>query len=97
VSNLVLIDKKQGTVLVCIDFRDVNKYCPKENFPTPFIDQILDECAGSKVFSFIDIFLSYNQIQIKPKDQHKMMFICPWGTFAYSKIPFGLKNARVTF
>jgi hypothetical protein len=60
-----------------MDFRDLNKACPKENFSTPFIDQILDECAGSEVFSFMDGFSSYNQIQIKPKDQHKMKFICP--------------------
>ena len=63
----------------------------------PFIDQILDECAGSKVFSFMDGFSGYNQIQIKPEDQHKTAFICLWGTFAYRKMPFGLKNARATF
>jgi hypothetical protein len=72
--------------------RDLNKACPKENFPTHFIDKILDKCAGSEVFSFMDRFSGYNQIQIKPEDQHKMTFICPWGTFAYRKIPFGLKN-----
>jgi hypothetical protein len=65
--------------------------------PTPFIDQILDECAGSEVFSFMDGFSGYNQIQIKPEDQHKMTFICPWGTFAYRKMPFGLKNVGATF
>jgi hypothetical protein len=80
-----------------MDFRDLNKACPKDNFPTPFIDHILDECVGRKVFSFMDGFSGYNQIQIKPEDQHKTMFIFPWGTFAYQKIPFGLKNARETF
>jgi hypothetical protein len=50
VSNLIPIDKKQGTIHVCMDFRDLNKSCPKDNFPTPFIDQIIDECAGSKSF-----------------------------------------------
>jgi hypothetical protein len=54
-----------------MDFRDLNKACPKDNFPTPFIDQIVDECAGCEVFSFMDGFLGYNQIQIKPEDQHK--------------------------
>jgi hypothetical protein len=62
VSNLVLVNKNQGTIHVCIDFRDLNKAFPKDNFPTPFIDQILDECAGSEVFSFIDGFSGYNQI-----------------------------------
>jgi hypothetical protein len=97
VSNPIPIDKKQGTLCACMDFRDLNKACPKDNFPTPFIDQILYECAGSEVFSFMDIFSYYNQIQIKPKDQQKMAFIFPWGTFAYRKIPFGHKNVGVTF
>jgi hypothetical protein len=60
----------------------------------PFIDQILDECAGSEIFYFMDGFSGYNQIQIKPKDQHKMKFIYSWGTFAYWKIPFGLKMSE---
>jgi hypothetical protein len=97
VSNPVPVNKKQGTIRVCTDFRDLNKACPKDNFPTPFIDQIIDECAGCQAFSFMDGFSGYNQIQIKPKDQHKMTFICPWGTFAYRKMPFGLKNVGATF
>ena len=56
VSNTVPMNKKQGTFRVCMDFRDLNKACPKDNFPTPFIDQILDECVGSEVFSFMGIF-----------------------------------------
>jgi hypothetical protein len=76
VSNPVPVDNKQGTICVCMDFHDLNKACPKDNFPTPFIDQILDECAGSEVFYFMNEFLGYNQIQIKTKDQNKMTFIC---------------------
>ena len=75
----------------------MNQACPKDNFPTPFIDQILDECAGSEVFSFMDGFSRYNQIQIKPEDQHKTAFIFPWGTFSYRKMPFVLKNSKATF
>jgi hypothetical protein len=97
VSNLVLIDKKQGTIRVCIDYRDINKSCPKDNFPTPFIDQIVDDCTGSKIFSLMDGFYGYNQINIVPEDQHKTTFICPWGTFTYQKLPFGLKNVGETF
>jgi hypothetical protein len=97
VSNPIPVDKKQGTIHVCMDFRDLNKSCPKDNFPTPFIDQIIDECAGSEIFSFMDGFSGYNQIQIKPEDQHKTTFICPWGTFAYRKIPFILKNTEQLF
>ena len=60
VSNHILVDKNQGTIHVCTDFRDMNKSCPKDNFPTPFIDQILDECVGSEVFLFMDDFSRYN-------------------------------------
>jgi len=68
ISNLVPVDKKQGMIRVCIDFRDLNKACPKDNYPMPFIDQIIDECVGNEIFSFIDGFSSYNQITICPED-----------------------------
>jgi hypothetical protein len=97
VSNLVPIDKKQGTICVCIDYRDINKACPKDNFPTPFVDQIVDNCTVSEIFSLMDGFSRYNQINIVPKDQLKTTFICPWGTFSYRKLPFDLKNAGATF
>jgi hypothetical protein len=83
VSNPVSIDKKGGTIRVCVDYRDINKACLKDNFPTPFVDQIVDDCAGSEIFSLMDGFSSYNQINIAPGDQHKTTFIFPWGTFAY--------------
>ena len=83
VSNLFPVDTKQGAIRICIDFRDLNRACPKDNFPTPFIDHILDECAGSEFFSFIDGFSGYSQIQIKLEDQQKKNFIFPWSTLAY--------------
>ena len=97
VSNVVLVNKKQGTIRVCIYFRYLNKACPKDNFPTPHIDQIIDNCARSFNFSFMDGFSGYNHIEILPTDQHKMALIFPWGTFAYRKLPFGLKNVGATF
>jgi hypothetical protein len=97
VSNLVPVNKKQGTIRVCTDFRDLNHACPKDNFPTPFIDQIIDDCAGHEVLSFMDGFSSYNQIQIHPADQYKTAFTIPWGTFSYRVMPFGLKNVGATF
>jgi hypothetical protein len=97
VSNPVPIDKKGGSIRVCVDYRDINKACPKENFPTPFVDQIVDDCVGSEILSLMDGFSSYNQINIAPEDQHKTAFICPWGTFANRKLPFGLKNVGTTF
>ena len=68
VSNHVPVDKKQGTIHVCTDFRVLSKACPKENYTKPFIGQIIDVCVGSEVFSFMDGLLGYNQIQMKPED-----------------------------
>ena len=64
VSNLVPVMKKQGTIRVCTDFRDLNKACPKNNYPTSFIDQVIDACVGHKALSFIDGLSRYNQIQV---------------------------------
>jgi len=75
----------------------LNKACPKDNYPTPFFDHIIDECAGNDIFSFMNEFSGYNQITICLEDQHKTTFIFPWGTFAYKKMPFGLKNVESTF
>jgi len=97
VSNLVPIDQKQGTIQVWIEFRDLIRACPEDNYPTSFIDQIIDECVGNDIFSFMDDFTDYNQISIRPEDQHKTTFICPWCTFAYKKMPFGLKNVGAIF
>jgi len=83
VSNIVPVNKKQGTIRICIDYRDINRACPKDNYPTPYIYQIIDDCAGSEIFSFMDGFSGYNEINILPADQPKTAFICPWGTFAY--------------
>jgi hypothetical protein len=60
VSNIVPVDKKQGTIRVCVDYRDINRACLKDNYPTPFIDQLIDECAGSEIYSFMDGFSGYN-------------------------------------
>ena len=60
ILNPVSVDKKQGMIRICTNFHDLNHACPKDNFPTPFIDQILDECAGSEVFFFMDGFSGYN-------------------------------------
>jgi hypothetical protein len=80
-----------------MDFRDLDKVCPKDNFPTPFIDHILNECVRSEFFSFMDGFSRYNKIQIKPEDQQKKEFVCPLGTFSYQKMSFSLKNSGETF
>jgi hypothetical protein len=97
VSKIIPIAKKQGKIHVCVDYRDINKDYPKDNYPTPFIDQIINNCARSVIFSFMDDFFGYNQIDILPVDQHKTTFIFQWGTFTYQKLTFGLKNVGATF
>ena len=76
----------------------MSKATKKDHFPLPFIDQVLDTLAGKKYFSFLDGYSGYyNQISIDPEDQDKTTFTCPWGTFAYYVLPFGLCNALATF
>jgi hypothetical protein len=82
---------------VCTNFHDLNQSCPKDNFPTPFIDQVIDVCAVHEVLSLMDEFSGYNQIQICHVDQYKTTFTTPWGTFSYRVMPFGLKNVGATF
>jgi hypothetical protein len=79
VFNIVPVMKKQGTIRVCVDYRDLNKASPKENYPTPFIDQIINNCTRSVIFLFMDGFSGCNQINILPSNQHKKKLIFPWG------------------
>jgi len=97
VSPLVLVPMKNGKWIICVDYQELNKATKKDHFPLPFIDQVLDSLAGKKFFSFLYGFSGYNQIQISLEDQDKTTFTCPWGTFAYRVLPFGLCNAPATF
>jgi hypothetical protein len=80
-----------------MDFHDLNHTCPKDNFPMPFIEQIIDHYVGHEALSFMDDLSVYNQIQIHLADQYKTAFTTPWGTFSYRVMPFGLKNIGTTF
>ena len=82
---------------MCIDYRDLNKASPKDDFPLPHIDTLVDNTAGYEWFSFMDGFSGYNKIKIAPEDREKTSFITPWGTFCYKVMPFGLKNAGATY
>ncbi|KAK0573899.1 hypothetical protein LWI29_015162 [Acer saccharum] len=82
---------------VCIDYRKLNTTTRKDHFPLPFIDQMLERLAGHEYYCFLDEYSGYNQIPIVPKDQEKTTFTCPYGTFAYRRMPFGLCNALATF
>nr|GEX77229.1 DNA-directed DNA polymerase [Tanacetum cinerariifolium] len=82
---------------VCIDYRKLNKATRKDHFPLPFMGQMLERLAGNEYYCFLDGFAGYFQIPIDPKDQEKTTFTCPYGTFAYKRMPFGLCNVPGTF
>ncbi|XP_052305620.1 uncharacterized protein LOC127904792 [Populus trichocarpa] len=97
VSNIVVVPKKEGKIRVCVDFRNLNKASPKDDFPLPHIDVLVDNAARSSTYSFMDGFSGYNQIKMAPEDKTKTTFVTPWGTFCYKVMPFGLKNAGATY
>ena len=82
---------------VCIDYRRLNEVTRKDHFPLPFIDQLLERVSGHPYYCFLDGYPGYFQIEIAPEDQEKTTFTCPFGTYAYRRMPFGLCNAPATF
>ena len=82
---------------VCINYRKLNTGTRKDHFPLPFVDQMLERVAGHEFHCFLDGYSRYNQIEIALEDQEKTMFTCPFGTFSFRKMPFGLCNAPRTF
>ncbi|KAL6218691.1 hypothetical protein ACLB2K_011901 [Fragaria x ananassa] len=82
---------------VCIDYRRLNATTRKDHIPLPFIDQMLERLAGYSFYCFLDGYSGYNQISVAEEDQEKTTFTCPFGTFAYRRMPFGLCNAPSTF
>ena len=82
---------------MCIDYRKLNQATRKDHFPLPFMDQMLERLAGKAYYCFLDGYSGYNQIVVDPEDQEKTAFTCPFGVFAYRKMPFGLCNAPATF
>jgi len=97
VANIVPVLKKDGKVRMCVDYRDLNRASPKDNFPLPHSDILVDNTARFSLFSFIDGFSRYNQIKMAPEDMEKPTFITLWGTFCYKVMPFGLKNVGATY
>ena len=96
-ANVVLVKKENGKWRLCIDFTDINKACPKDSFPLPRINLIVDATVGHELLSFTDAFSGYNQISMDPEDQEKTSFIIAQGTYCYRVMPFGLKNAGATY
>ena len=96
-ANVVLVKKANGKWRLCIDFIDVNRACPKDSFPLPRIDLIVDATAGHELLSFMDAFFGYNQIIMDLDDQEKTSFVTGQGTYCSRVMPFGLKNAGATY
>jgi hypothetical protein len=95
-TNVVMV-QKSGKWRMCIDFTSLNKACPKDNFPLPRIDKIVDSAAGCEVMSLLDCFSGYHQIYMKEEDKASTSFITPFGTYCFIRMPEGLKNAGSTF
>ncbi|GJS36948.1 reverse transcriptase domain-containing protein [Tanacetum coccineum] len=96
-KNELILQRTVSGWRVCIDYRKLNNMTRKDNFPLPFIDQMLECLAEHEYYCFLDGFLGYFQIPIALEDQEKTTFTCPYDTFAYKRMPFGLCNVHVTF
>ena len=92
IANVVVVPKNCGKWRVCVDYTDLNEACPKDSFPLPRIDQIVDATAGHGIFSFLDAFSKYHQITMHPLDVEKTVFITPHGLYCYDIMSFSRKN-----
>jgi len=96
-ANVVLVKKANGKWRMWVDFTDLNKACPKDSYPLPSIDALVDSASGCKMLSFLDAFSGYNQIKMHPCDESKTAFMTEMCCYCYKVIPFGLKNAGATY
>ena len=92
-ANTIPVKKKNGKWQMCIDFTDLNKACPKDDFPLPRIEKVVDDAANSQMMSLLDCFLGYHQIWTRKEDEEKTSFTTPFGTYYIVRMPEGLKNA----
>ena len=90
-------EKKNGQIQCCVDFRNLNRVCPKDEFPLPNMDLLIDSAMGNAMFSFRDEFGGYNQIRMALKDEEKTAFKTAIGNFYYTMMSFGLKNVGATY
>ena len=96
-ANVVVAPKKWGKWQVCVYYSDLNEGCPKDSFPLPRIDQIVNVAAGNEILLFLDAFSMYHQIPMHPPDVEKMAFITPHRLYCYDVMPFDLKNVGATY
>ena len=92
-----MVPKKDKSWRLCVDFKDLNKACPKDPFPLPRIDQIIDATAGHDSLCFLDAYSGYHQIKMEESDQAATAFITPYGPFCFNTKPFRLKNTGATY
>jgi hypothetical protein len=103
VSNLVLVEKKKDEPAIvkvwrmCVDYTNLNKTCPKDPFPLPRINQVIDSIAGCELLSFIDAYSGFHQIPLYEPDQIQTSFITLYGVYCYLTMPFGLRNVGATY
>ena len=88
-ANVVVVPKKNGKWRVCVDYTDLNKACPKDSFPLPHIDAMVDATAGHEMLTFMDAASGFNQIKMHPDDQESTAFMTDKGTYCYTAMPFG--------
>ncbi|CAJ2631771.1 unnamed protein product [Trifolium pratense] len=96
-SNVVLVKKSNGKWRMCCDYTDLNRACPKDSYPLPCIDRLVDNSSGFKLLSFMDAYSGYNQIPMAVADREKTAFMTDSGNYYYNVMPFGLKNAGATY
>ena len=96
-ANIVMVKKASGKWRMCVDFTDLNKACPKDSYPLPRVDVLVDYTARHQLLSFMDAFSGYNQIRMHEDDREKISFVTSQGLFCYRVMPFGLKNASATY
>ena len=96
-ANVVTIKKSNSKWKMCVDFTNLNKACPKDSFPLPRINQLVNSTAGHKLLSFMDAFSGYNQILMDEDNQEKTSFVTSQWLYCYKVMPFGLKNAGATY
>ena len=96
-ANVVVVPKKGKKLRVCVDYTDLNEAYPKDSFPLPRIDQIVDASIGHGMLSFLDAYSGYHQIPMHLSDAEKTTFITLQGLFCYNMMSFGLKNVGATY
>ncbi|XP_019418027.1 PREDICTED: uncharacterized protein LOC109328835 [Lupinus angustifolius] len=96
-TNVVLVKKPSRKLQMCVDYTDLNKVCPKDPYPLPNIDHLVDNSSEYQFLSFMDVDSGYNQIPMYPPDQDKIAFITPKATYYYTVMPFGLKKIGATY